>query len=122
MNLHAIVRNAITTVTPDVPALLHASAGSVTLGDGKRVPQYAPPVSAMVQVQALSWRDMEMIGGLNIQGEARAVYLAGDWRAVIRPGQHGGDLLEFNGLKWLNVKTLEQWPDWSKLVAVRQLA
>ncbi len=119
--MHGIVRGAITSVNPDVPAVLFASMGWTTEADGTRVPRYAPAVNASVQVQALGYRDLEMVSGLNIQGEARTVYLNGDWRGVLRPEKAGGDLLTFGGEKWLNVKTVEQWPDWSRLLVVRQV-
>lgn len=122
MNLHGIVSGAIGTVNPFVPAVLQASAGWTTDTDGTRIPTYTGAQTVMVQVQALTYADLKQISGLNITGDARVVYLDGDWRAVIRPGQNGGDLIQIGGNPYLVVQTLEQWPDWTKLVAVKQVA
>lgn len=123
MNLHAVVRGPINAINPDVPATLFASTGWTTQPDGTRVPAYGPAVQMMAQVQALSWKDLQMLDGVNIAGEARAIYLYGDWRSVIRPEKAGGDLIVVEGAKWLIVKALETWAvGWSKVAAVRQMA
>ncbi|RVT95248.1 hypothetical protein EOD42_16825 [Rhodovarius crocodyli] len=121
MNLHSIVYGAIGTVNPHVLATLQASQGYTTLPDGTQVPNYDAPQNVMVQVQALSFADLKQIEGLNITGDARAIYLAGDWRGVVRPGQNGGDLITIGTDRFLVAQTLEQWPDWTKLVAVLQV-
>lgn len=123
MDLHGIVRGAITSVNPDVPALLYASNGWDTQPDGTRTPKYLPAVSLMVQVQALSYDDLKVVSGLNINGEAKTIYLHGDWRGVLRPEKGGGDLLTMvrTNEKFLNVHTIESWPDWSRFVGVRQV-
>lgn len=121
MNLHGIAAPIIGTVNPFIAGTLTASAGYTTSADGTQVPAYAAPVTAMIQVQALTYSDLQQVSGLNIQGEARAVYLYGDWNGVLRPEAKGGDLIAFNGQQWLVKQTLETWPDWCKVVAVRQL-
>ena len=121
MNLHAIAAPIIAVVNPMIAGTLTASAGYTTSADGTQVPAYATPVTAMIQVQALTYSDLQQIDGLNIQGEARAIYLYGDWNGVLRPEAKGGDLIAFDGQQWLVKQTLESWPGWSKTVAVRQL-
>ena len=131
MNLHQIVSGAIGAVNPFIAGTLQASAGYTTSADGTQVPAYAAPVTTQIQVQALTGDDLRQLDGINIEGEKRAVYLNGDWRAVIRPGSRGGDLLSIgtgpgieSGLantNWLVAHVLEQWPNWTKFVAVRQL-
>ncbi len=121
MNLHGIAGPIIAAVNPMIQGTLTASTGYTTSADGSQVPSYAAPVTAPMQVQALTYKDLQQIDGLNIQGEARAIYLYGDWNGVLRPDSKGGDLISFNGQQWLVKQTLETWPDWCKVVAVRQL-
>ncbi|MBX9593930.1 MAG: hypothetical protein K2X46_06180 [Roseomonas sp.] len=121
MNLHGIAAGVVGAVNPHVPARLLPSRGWTTQGDGTRVPAYGPPVDAMAQVQSLTFKDLQMVSGLNIQGEARAIYLNGDWRGVIRADKAGGDVITIGAERYLVVQALETWPDWSKVAVVRQV-
>ena len=121
MNLHAIVSGAIAEVNPQQDATFCASAGYTTTADGTQVPAYASPVVVQAQVQALSYGDLKQLDGLNQTGDAKAIYLNGNWSGVLRPDSKGGDLITIAGQNWLVTQVLESWPDWTKLVAVRQL-
>lgn len=130
MNLHAVVRGAITTVNQDVPATLRRSTGYTTNPDGTQVPAYTDIPGIPVQVQALSYMDLKNIEGLNIQGVRRACYLNGAAMAVVRNLQVGGDLFIFadgtipEGNVWLVAHVLEQWgpgPEWCKCVLTLQV-
>lgn len=95
MNLHSVVRGHIPAVTPDLPAVWRASAGSyVTAADGSRTPQYVD-TAIRAQVQALSARDLQHLSNLNIQGVESAVYMFGNPQGVVRVDVKGGDLLLF---------------------------
>lgn len=124
MNLHGIVSGAIGTVNPQVMASLRVSDGYTTAPDGSRIPTYADPVTGMAQVQALTFKDLSQLDGINMNGEARAIYLYGQFNAVLRAAQKGGDLITLtdgpNAGGWLIVQVLEQWPDWCKAAVVRQ--
>lgn len=136
MNLHGIVRRAITTVNPDVDGVLRRSRGYETSPSGVQVPLYAAPIGVRLQVQPLEYKDLLQVSGLNLNGEARGVYLRGQWDGVLRAEAKGGDLLEFvspgevlprnaagpqRTQRWLLVKVLEVFPDWSKVAVVRQM-
>lgn len=123
MNLHGIVAGAIGTVNPQVPVDLSKSAGYTTAADGTQVPTYAAlATGVMAQVQPLSARELRHVDGLNIQGEFKSIYLYGKWGGIIRATQQGGDLITLpDGSRWLMVDSLEDWPDWCKVVACRQL-
>jgi hypothetical protein len=131
LNLHGIVRGAINSVNPDIAGVYLASTGSTTDASGKRVPTYADPVDVQLQVQALTWRDLQHRDMQNIQGVARAVYMFGNTQGVVRPDVKGGDLLQFPQVRgganaeWLVVGVLETWtPDvagWCKLGVVLQV-
>ena len=129
MNLHQIVSGAIGTINPFVTATLEYSTGSTIGADGSRVPTYATPISAQVQVQSLTYNDLQQIDGLNIQGVRRAIYLNGEWQGAVRPDGKGGDLLKFPSTPggavqtWLVVCVLEDWAaedGWTKLCVTLQ--
>jgi hypothetical protein len=126
MNLHAIVSGAIGTVNPHVPAVLQISTGwSVAAGSGgDRVPTYAAPVAVTAQVQALTFKDLQQIDGMNLQGTRRAIYLYGKVQGVNRVGNKGGDLITIAAGDaagtWLVAEVLEQWPDWVKVACTQQ--
>lgn len=115
MNLHGIVSGAIGTVNPFVPAQIKVSAGYTTDGAGHRNPSYTT-TDVSVQLQALGYKDLMQVDGLNLQGVVKAAYVNGNFNGVNRPKQQGGDMLIVNGETWLIVQPLEEWPDWCKFV------
>lgn len=126
MNLHGIVRGAITSVNPDVAATLYRSTGYTTSTSGKQTPSYAV-VTGSIQVQHLSGKDLKHAERLNLQGVLRSVYMFGDWQGVVRADEKGGDLLVFrpvpaDDLKvWKVVNVAETYPDWCKVLVAMQL-
>jgi hypothetical protein len=129
LNLHSIVRGAITSVNPDIPATYRASTGSTQNADYSRTPGYTD-TAVTVQPQALSGRDLQHTAFQNIAGVKRSVYMYGNTQSVVRPDVKGGDLLVFPQVvggtpqTWLVVVVLETWtPDvagWCKLGVVLQ--
>lgn len=124
MNLHNIASAHIAVVNPPVTATIRESQGYQTGDDGSRTPAYADPVEVQIQVQALQYNDLVQIDGLNIQGEARAMYINGNWQGTVRDDQSGGDLITLPDTSvWLVARVLENWSDadgWVKVCAVRQ--
>jgi hypothetical protein len=125
MNLHGIVRGAINSVNPDIPATLLRNEGYNTDDTGKRTP-VRTETAGTIQVQPLSTGDINHTNNLNIQGVLRAVYLHGHWFGVMRSGQTGGDMLRFKDQgsaidqNWLVVNVMEAWPDWTKVIVCLQ--
>lgn len=121
MNLHGIVRGAITSVNPDISATLLRSNGYVTGADGKQVPVFLS-FSGKIQVQGVSAKDLEHTDYLNIQGVLRTVYLVGNWAGVVRADQKGGDIMKFPQVPgaaiqdWRVVSVKETWPDWCSVI------
>lgn len=115
MNLHQIVRGAITTVNPDVPGVLKVNSGFTTAPGGKRVQSYTD-VDVMAQMQELSSTDLKQVDAINVQGILQSVYLNGNFNGVNRPDQKGGDILVVNGQQWLVVKVPELWSDWCRVI------
>ncbi len=122
MNLHAIVRSAISSVNPDVPVTVAFSLPPTTAPTGKRTATYSAPVPMMAQVQALTSTDLRKMEGQNIQGATRSIYLYGTLDGVSRMKQKGGDLVTLpGGVVYLTTMVLEQWPDWVKVSATAQM-
>ncbi|MFL9904272.1 hypothetical protein PQR71_40145 [Paraburkholderia fungorum] len=124
MNLNSIVGSAVAAVNPWVTAMMQPSQGYTTGGDGKRVPVYGDSVPIQVQLQSLQYRDLVQLDGLNVNGERRALYINGDWQAVVRSAQEGGDLAVLpDGTTWLVVMQLENWSmtgGWCKVAVTEQ--
>lgn len=126
MNLHGIVRGAITTVNPDIIAHWKQSTGSTSNADYTRVPTYAES-DIPVQVQAVGGTTLQKIEYLNLQGVMRSVYCYGNKQGVNRVDVQGGDLLQFPEVPggdvrtWLVAAVVETWPDWCHVVATLQV-
>lgn len=126
MNLHGIVSGAITAVNPFVPVTIKRSSGYTTLANGNRIPAYTAVANVSVQVQSLTYSDIQKLDGLNIEGVRRAIYLPGEAEAIVRSSGEGGDLIVFaagqlpEGNTWLLAQVLEAWPDWRKVAITLQ--
>lgn len=116
MNLHGIVAGAIGVVNPQIPVALQVNTGSTTAPNGTQTPTYAPPINVMAQVQPVTWKDLQQLEALNIQGIRWKAYLYGQVDGVVRAERKGGDLITIatgrhQGV-WLVAQVLEQFPDW----------
>lgn len=121
MNLHGLVRAAVSSVNPDITATLLRSTGYTTSASGKQIPTYTQ-LSGKIQVQGVSAKDLEHTDNLNIQGVLRTVYLLGNWAGVVRADQKGGDIIKFPQMPggtvqdWRVILPKEQWPEWSSVI------
>ena len=126
MNLHNIVSGAIGAINPNVSASWQQSSGQTQGSDYGPNPTYYPAVTVSVQMQALTFRDLMMLDGINLNGEARAMYVNGDVVGVRRPDARGGDLFTLaDGSVWLVTHVLENFnttAGWTKVAVVRQMA
>ena len=121
MNLHGMVRGAITTVNPDVPVTIKQSNGYTKNAQHQQVPAYITHTNIPAQIQALTYKDLQQVDGINEGGVTRAIYFYGNVDAIIRNSMKGGDLITFpDGTVWLVKQSLEQWPDWCKVAVVQQ--
>lgn len=124
MDLLRATAGAIDSVTPRIPASIKISKGYDTAPDGVQKPLYQAPVNVRAEVQALSYKDLQHIAGLNLNGTRRAIYLEGKFDGTVRVSQKGGDLITIasgpsKGI-WLTALVLEQWADWCKVAATLQ--
>ena len=126
MNLHQIASGYVSAVNPMVTVSVQRSNGYTTSADGTRVPVYVTPVNMSAQIQALQYNDILQLDGLNLTGERRAIYINGNWEAIVRPDGRGGDIITFpDGSIWLVVFLFENWQSqdgWVKLAVTRQIS
>lgn len=68
------------------------------------------------QIQPVTWRDIQQMEGLNLQGTRIKAYLFGKVDGLVRTTSKGGDLLIVPSGVWagtyLVAQVLEQFPDW----------
>lgn len=125
MNLHGIVRPAISTVNPYQPATLYRSTGSTPIPNagGRRQPTYDSGTAIQLQKQAVSQADLKHLDNLNLQGELCKFWLDGALYGVVRVYQKGGDLITMttDNTNWLVVAVMEVWPDWCSVIGQLQL-
>lgn len=77
------------------------------------------------QIQPLSYKDLQQIEGLNLNGTRRTIYLYGVVDAIVRSMRKGGALIYGPGDNiWLVAMVTEQWfdalPSWCAVVATLQ--
>jgi hypothetical protein len=124
VNLHQIVAPYVAAVNPWVIGQWQQSTGSQQNASGKRAASYAAPVTVQIQIQALQWKDMQQIQGLNLQGVRLAMYITGNIQGVRRPAVKGGDLISLpDGTTWLVAIVLENWNEtanWTKVGVTEQ--
>ena len=121
MNLHMAANAAIQAVNPNYPVTVKLFSGWQTNADGTRTPTYNAVNGIQGQIQSLTFRDIQQIAGLNLQGTRKACYLSGEIDGLVRATQKGGDLILFpDGSTWLVAIVLEQWPDWCKAAVTLQ--
>lgn len=124
MNLHGIVAPVIGSVNPNVPCSMQNSVGYTTNDDGTQIPIYVT-VTGIAQVQALTFKDLTQLDGVNQNGAARGIYFYGDIQGVLRTRNKGGDIINLtdgpNAGNWLVTHVLETWGvGWCKCACVLQ--
>lgn len=125
MNLRQIANRAITTVNPNIPAVLKLNVGMETDNTGKRVAKF-DEINVKIQPQSLSSNDLQMFDTLAQQGQLLNVYISGQIHALRRISQKGADKLIFKAFgeneesEWLIKSVAESFPNWCKVVVWRQ--
>jgi hypothetical protein len=115
-NLNSIAAGVVSAVNPWTRALIQLSTGSTPNADGTRTPTYCVPIEVFAQVQPTSWKDIQHLDALNIQGIRWKAYINGEVDGLVRPEDKGGDLLTIISGRhqgvWLVAQVLEQWEGW----------
>ena len=106
MNLHELVRPLVGIVNPFQPIVILVSVGFTVNAQYEQVPDKALQFLAQ-QRQNTIWHDF---------------YLSGDWSALDRPAEQGGDLVYWDGAEWQVDQVLERWnptAGWTKIRCVK---
>ena len=93
MDLHGIASGAIEAVNPAVLGTVRVSTGYTTSAAGTRTSTYRDATGVELQIQALTFRDLTQIDGLNLNGTRRGIYIRGRVEGLVRPENRGGDLV-----------------------------
>lgn len=123
LNLHRLVRPAVTAVNPDHPVVVLRSAGQAIDADYVQHPLYFPAVLVMAQPQPVSDSELQFLVQERENSVWHDFYLDGDWSALLRDTEKGGDLVYWDGAEWLVKQVLERWnptAGWTKLRCTRQ--
>lgn len=124
MNLHRIVSGAVGAVNPRIYVSVQVSLGDSVNADFTTTPKFAPAVTVLAQVQPVTWRDIQQIEGLNLQGTRKSIYLNGQIDGLVRPTNQGGDIITFpDGTVWLVAMILEAFnitAGWTKAAITQQ--
>jgi len=130
MDIRSLADSAIeTTVNPNIPVTLRISTGFTVGAAYRQVPEYAPDVTGVAQIQALDGADLRQLDNLNLQGVYRTIFVRGALAGLIRPDSKGGDLVIIPAAAgtapalvgtWLITKVFESWTYWTKAVICKQ--
>lgn len=119
LDMHGIVRGAITQVNDDQPATLYSSTG-YTNTQGILTPTYAT-ANITVQVQAKDHSGLVHERALNYSTSFTTVYAYGNLSDLDRPSGKGNDLLNINGRWWSITQVNEWWPTWCSVEVTLQV-
>jgi hypothetical protein len=123
VNLNQVAGIVTSVVSPTMPVTVRVSTGNQKNADATLTPTYAPPVTVSAQVQPLTWRDIQQMDALNLQGTRKAIYLNGQVNGIVRATNRGGDLIQFpDGSTWLVCLVAEGWENanWCKVLVTLQ--
>lgn len=122
MNLHSLVRSAITSVNPDQTVILLASAGQEQGEDYTPRPLWHPARAVPAQVQPVPDKTLQWLLQSRQGSTWRDCYLYGSVKGLERATAQGGDLLYFEGYEWQVDQVLEAWDataGWSKVRCIQ---
>lgn len=114
INLHALVRGAVTALHPDEAVTLYQSTGQSN-ELGRIVPAYAEPQTVQAQIQSLSAEDLAHMEDASRTEISRKAYLFAPDAAlppagIVRPLARSGDMLQrADGTWWLVTGIIEDF-------------
>jgi hypothetical protein len=125
VNVHSIISRYVGAINPNLPVTLYRSTGATQNADASRTPTYTLSMfktsRAWVQVQPMTYGDIQMADALNIQGTREKMWINGQVSGLVRGLQRGGDLVvKPDGTNWKIALVLEAWPDWCSAVMTLQ--
>ena len=91
MNLHELVRPLVGIVNPFQPIVILVSVGFTVNAQYEQVPAWAPAVEVMAQPQPVADKTLQFLVQQRQNTIWHDFYLSGDWSALDRPAEQGGD-------------------------------
>lgn len=90
---------------------------SVSIPQTVPAEEFTTSLKLQAQIQPITWKDIQMMDGLNIEGVRWKAFLNGQIDGLVRGERKGGDLLVIprghrHSGTWLVAQILAQWPDW----------
>lgn len=122
MNLHDVVRGAITAVNPDQKVIWLASTGQSVDENYTQIPTWAPAVEVTAQIQPVPDSSLQWLQQTRQNGIWRNCYLNGAVNGLERATAKGGDMLYFEGYEWQVDQVSGAWDataGWSKVLVVQ---
>lgn len=125
VNLHGVVRGAITTIHPDLECLLYHAVGQVNV-KGKTKPVYLAPIPIKANFQALDADKLNHTEAKNDTPASEQVFLYSEKPYVTgqyRFNARTGDIIQREDEYWLIVSILEDWSidGWCNVAVHRQV-
>lgn len=125
LNLHNVVRGAITAVHPDIECVLYHAMGQRNIR-GKVTPVYLEPISVMANFQPLDADKLTHAEGRNDTPASEQVFLYSTSPYVVgqyRWNARTGDILQYGEEYWLVIAVLEDWSidGWANVAVHRQV-
>lgn len=114
INLHGLVRSAITALHPDEAVTLWQSTGQTNVR-GRITPQYGPAQTVSAQIQSLGQNDLAQTEQTSNTRVDRKAYLyapdpALPPQGIVRPLARNGDMLQRpDGTWWLVTAMIEDF-------------
>ncbi|WP_230585943.1 hypothetical protein [Xenorhabdus bovienii] len=125
MNIREMANSLITTVNPNINAVLVINNGYTINEAGEQIPDYSEH-DIIVQLQSLSTRDLDHLGVINQQGQFIYAYAKGQISALRRTKDKGSDRMKFAAYgedavsEWNVTQVIESYPTWVKVLLWRQ--
>jgi hypothetical protein len=112
LNLHSLVRGAISSVHPEVKATLYRASGQNIGPGGKVMPDYAPGEAITAQVQSEGPSVLAQVDRVGQEEVSRKLYLFSEpdlehkVGGIVRPLSRGGDMIQFEDETWWLVEAV----------------
>ena len=127
INLHDVVRGAITSVHPDIDCVLYQSTGQVNI-KGVVTPVYAEPKNVKVNFQPLDADSLKQLEARNETPVSEQAFLYSNEPLPVggierKPICRTGDFIEKDGEYWLITSVIEDWTQdgWVNVAVDKQI-
>lgn len=117
MNLHNIVRSAITSINPDQTITLKKFLSDVIDEFGKVVNTFEES-EVIAQIQPVSSEKLQHLNNFNTSNTYQKVFLNGLQNGLSQPLSTNGDSFIIDNKEWLIVEAPQQWKysGWNSLI------